>query len=65
MRYIISEYGVLVASIIGVAACVFVCNNAQSMYKDFSTKFIGALTGNTISYDSTITIEQIEGGEFG
>lgn len=63
MKDFISEYGFVVVAILGGLCAIYIYSYASTKYKEFSGRFIGALTGNYISYDTELTLEQIERGE--
>ena len=64
MRDVISEYGLLVCSIIGGSMVFGIVTFMITHYKDFSKNLIGCITGAYVSYESELTLEDIERGMF-
>lgn len=64
MKYIISEYGLFIIAVIGFMGVIGVNTIIRTSYFDFSEKFIGSITGNYVSYNSDITLEDIEKGNY-
>lgn len=64
MRYILSEYGILIVSIIGCVSVFTLSVLLHDDYKAFSVRFIGSITGNYAEYGTDLTIEGIEDGTY-
>lgn len=64
MRDILSEYGLLICTVIGAIFAFSIYTFISSHYKEFSKNFIGCITGSYVEYDGDITLEQIEEGLF-
>lgn len=63
MKQLVEEYGVLVVTILGCMFALWVYTYSSEAYKEYSKEFIGNITGNYISYDTDITLEEIERSE--
>ncbi len=63
MRMILSEYGSLMVAIVGLSI-LFVFGVAFiSYYSGFADEVISAITGNTVSHNLDVTLEQVESME--
>lgn len=62
MRDVLSEYGFLVGSVIAGTMVFGFFAFISTHYKEFSKNFIGCITGSYVSYESDITLQEIEEG---
>lgn len=60
MKVLIEEYGLIMVAIIAAMFLLFLIDWLPNQYKDWSVKFIGGITGVEYSYNSDITLEEIE-----
>ena len=60
MRYVLSEYGLLVLAIIAGIFAFTIVDFMFAHYKNFSKYFIGNMTGSYVDYDAEISLEDIE-----
>lgn len=64
MRAILSEYGLLVCTVIVGTIALALVSYMCTHYKEFSKNFIGCITGAYTDYEEDITLEEIEEGLF-
>lgn len=64
MRDILSEYGLLIVTVIGAIFAISIYTFIHSHYKEFSKNFIGCITGSYVEYNDDITLREIEEGLF-
>ena len=62
MRDVISEYGLLICSIIGGSMVFGIFTYINAHYSDFSRDFVGCITGTYVDYESDLTLQDIEEG---
>ena len=60
MKVLIEEYGLIMVAIIAAMFLLFLIDWLPNQYKDWSVKFIEGITGVEYSYNSDITLEEIE-----
>lgn len=64
MRDILSEYGMLIITVIGAIFAFAIYTFISSHYKEFSKNFVGCITGSYVEYNDDIPLEEIEEGLF-